>query len=106
VVLALFIALLVFFVVFPIIGMALWALITTVIVGLIIGALGRLVLPGAQRVGMFRTILAGLCGSILGGFFGQHVFRIGWLGTTLLEIGVAAAVIFVMEGRSRQSVRS
>jgi uncharacterized membrane protein YeaQ/YmgE (transglycosylase-associated protein family) len=106
VVLFLFLLLLVFFVVFPIAGMALWALITTVVVGLIIGALGRLVVPGAQRIGFWATVLAGVCGSLLGGFIGSAVLHVAWLGTTLLQIGVAAAVVALMEThRPRQVIR-
>ena len=106
VVLALFIVLLVLFVVFPIAGMALWALITTVIFGLIIGALGRLVVPGPQRIGFWPTVLAGISGSLLGGFIGSAVLHVGWLGTTLLQIGVAAAVVALLETRRpRQMVR-
>jgi uncharacterized membrane protein YeaQ/YmgE (transglycosylase-associated protein family) len=106
VVLVLFVLLLVFFVVFPIAGMALWALITTVVFGLVIGALGRLVVPGAQRIGFWPTVLAGICGALLGGFVGSAVLHVAWFGTTLLQIGVAAAVVALMETRRpRQIVR-
>jgi hypothetical protein len=38
-------------------------------------------------------LLAGLVGSIVGGFLGSHALGLGWIGTTLVEIGVAALVI-------------
>jgi uncharacterized membrane protein YeaQ/YmgE (transglycosylase-associated protein family) len=81
------------FVALPLAGMALWALWTTIVVGLILGAVGRLVVPGPQRIGFLATLVAGLCGSILGGFLGQHVLDAGWFVTLLLEIGVAALAV-------------
>ncbi len=104
--LALFLVLVVLFVVLPVIGMPAWAIISTIIVGLVIGALGRLVVPGRQRVNVAVVFLAGLIGSIVGGFLGSHVLGLGWIGTTLVEIGVAAAVIaFIASPRSRRLVR-
>ena len=92
-ILGLFLVLVVLFVVFPVIGLPVWAIISTIIVGLVIGALGRLVVPGRQRVKLVVIFLAGLVGSIVGGFLGSHVLGLGWIGTTLVEIGVAAVVI-------------
>ena len=92
-VLAVFVLLVILFVVLPLVGMALWALLTTIVVGLIIGGLGRLVVPGVQAIGFLATVGSGLCGSIIGGFLGQHVFRVGYFATILLEIGVAALLV-------------
>lgn len=99
VILAIFAVLVILFVVLPLVGMALWALVSTVIVGLVIGALGRLVVPGTQAIGFLATVGAGLCGSIIGGFVGQHVLHVGWLPTVLLEIGIAAVLAALMAGR-------
>jgi len=96
VILALFVVLLVLFVVFPLLGMALWALFTTIVVGLVLGALGRLVVPGRQRISLLVTALAGIIGAIVGGFIGDHVFGVGWLPTLLLEIGVSALLVAAM----------
>jgi uncharacterized membrane protein YeaQ/YmgE (transglycosylase-associated protein family) len=99
VVFVLFVLLLIFFVGFPLLGMAVWAIFTTIVVGLILGALGRLLVPGAQRIGLVLTVLAGLCGSILGGFVGSRVLYIGHFGTLLLEIGVSALAVYLLSGR-------
>jgi uncharacterized membrane protein YeaQ/YmgE (transglycosylase-associated protein family) len=88
--LALFVIL---FIVLPIAGLALWALIATAIVGLIIGGLGRLLVPGHQPIGLLTTLLLGLVGSIVGGFVGNHVIHTGRIVTVLLEIGVAAVLV-------------
>jgi uncharacterized membrane protein YeaQ/YmgE (transglycosylase-associated protein family) len=106
VILALFLLLVILFVVLPVIGMPAWAIISTIIVGFVIGALGRLVVPGRQRVHIAVIFLAGLVGSILGGFLGSHVLGLGWIGTTLIEIGVAAVVIaFMASPRGRRLAR-
>lgn len=101
-ILAIFAVLVVLFVVLPLVGMALWALVSTVVVGLVIGALGRLIVPGTQAIGFLATVGAGLCGSLVGGFVGQHVLHVHWLGTILLEVGIAAVLAAAIAGRQRQ----
>jgi uncharacterized membrane protein YeaQ/YmgE (transglycosylase-associated protein family) len=93
VVLTLFVVFLILFIALPIAGLALWALISTAIVGLIIGGLGRLLVPGHQPIGLLTTLLLGLVGSIVGGFVGNHVIHTGWFLTVLLEIGVAGLLV-------------
>ena len=104
-ILALFAVLIVLFIVLPLVGMALWALVSTVIVGLIIGALGRLVVPGSQPIGFLATVAAGLCGSIIGGFLGQRVFGVGHFATILVEVAVSAMVVAVLARSRRPAVR-
>ena len=91
-ILGLFLVFLALFVVLPLVGLALWSLVSTVIVGLVLGALGRLVVPGRHPIGMFATVLSGLVGSILGSFIGHEV-GVGHLATLLLEVGVAAVAV-------------
>lgn len=50
-------------------------IIGTIIVGAIVGALARWLLPGEQKMGWILTILLGIGGSMLAGFVGQ---AIGW----------------------------
>jgi uncharacterized membrane protein YeaQ/YmgE (transglycosylase-associated protein family) len=38
------------------------------VVGLIVGAIARLLLPGRDPIGIFGTILLGIVGSFVGGF--------------------------------------
>jgi uncharacterized membrane protein YeaQ/YmgE (transglycosylase-associated protein family) len=94
--LALVVILLALFVVLPVIGLALWAFWSIIVVGLVIGALGRLAVPGRQPIGFLATLMAGLCGSIVGGFLGQHVLHVGHLVTVLVEIGVAALAVLAL----------
>ena len=50
-------------------------IIGTILVGLVIGALARFVMPGEQRMGWILTILLGIGGSVLAGFIGG---ALGW----------------------------
>ncbi|HKD97607.1 MAG TPA: GlsB/YeaQ/YmgE family stress response membrane protein [Micromonosporaceae bacterium] len=40
--------------------------IIAIIVGLVIGALGRLVVPGRQNMGLFSTIIVGIVAALIG----------------------------------------
>ncbi len=46
-----------------------------IIVGLIVGALAKLVMPGRDPGGVIITILLGIAGSLIAGFLGRAV---GW----------------------------
>ena len=50
-------------------------LIGTIIVGLIVGAIARFIMPGEQKMGWILTILLGVGGSLAAGFIGQ---ALGW----------------------------
>ncbi|WP_348754289.1 GlsB/YeaQ/YmgE family stress response membrane protein [uncultured Aquincola sp.] len=50
-------------------------IIGTFIVGLIVGALARLVMPGEQKMGWILTALLGIAGSFIAGYVGQAA---GW----------------------------
>jgi uncharacterized membrane protein YeaQ/YmgE (transglycosylase-associated protein family) len=43
----------------------------TIIVGLIVGALAKLIMPGRDGGSIFMTILLGIGGSLLAGFLGR-----------------------------------
>ena len=49
-------------------------IITLIIVGLIAGALARLIVPGRQNLSIPMTILLGIIGSFVGGFLGYLIF--------------------------------
>ena len=50
-------------------------IIGTIIVGLLVGAIARFVLPGEQKLGWIMTCLLGIGGSLAAGFVGQ---ALGW----------------------------
>ncbi len=52
----------------------LWFILVLLGVGLIIGAIARLVVPGPDPIGLFGTWLLGVAGSLVGGFLGYVLF--------------------------------
>ncbi len=46
-----------------------------IIVGLIAGAVARLLIPGKQDIGILMTIVLGIVGSFVGGFLGYLLFH-------------------------------
>jgi uncharacterized membrane protein YeaQ/YmgE (transglycosylase-associated protein family) len=70
------------------IGLA-FSLLWLALTGLIIGALGRLVLPGRQPVSVLATVLIGIAASLLGGIL-ANLFDVGWLIQFLVAVALAA----------------
>src|SRR5664279_3904496 len=91
----LIVVLLVLLVVLPVVGWALWLLISAAFVGAIIGGLARLVLPVRQEIGIFSTIVIGWIGSLFGSLIGRHLFHVGTFLTILCEIAVAAILVAI-----------
>ncbi|CAO5186044.1 Transglycosylase [Frankia sp. AiPs1] len=52
----------------------LWTLISWIILGLLAGALARLLVPGRDPMSISATILLGVVGSFVGGFLGYVLF--------------------------------
>ena len=70
------------------------------LLGLIAGAIAKLILPGKQGGGWFITLLLGVVGALLGGWLGSVIFGVGleefWsLQTWLLAIGGAIVVLLI-----------
>ncbi|MCK9877308.1 GlsB/YeaQ/YmgE family stress response membrane protein [Frankia sp. Ag45/Mut15] len=51
-----------------------WTLITWIVLGLVAGALARLLVPGRDPMSVPATILLGVVGSFVGGFLGYVLF--------------------------------
>jgi uncharacterized membrane protein YeaQ/YmgE (transglycosylase-associated protein family) len=50
-------------------------IISLIVIGLIAGAVARLLIPGRQDVGVLMTIVLGIIGSFVGGFLGYLIFH-------------------------------
>ncbi len=50
-------------------------IISLIVIGLIAGAIARLVIPGKQNISIPMTILIGIIGSFIGGFLGYLLFH-------------------------------
>jgi uncharacterized membrane protein YeaQ/YmgE (transglycosylase-associated protein family) len=85
----------------------LFLILVMIIGGAIIGALGRLVVPGPNPIGFIRTVLAGWAGAFLGGLVGRLVFgwRYRYSGLLALVIAIAftALIIYAIDGRYRRA---
>ncbi|MFJ9536044.1 GlsB/YeaQ/YmgE family stress response membrane protein [Streptomyces sp. NPDC101225] len=79
-------------------------IISAIVIGIVIGVLGRLVVPGRQHIGILLTILVGivaaLIGSALANAFGvADTSGIDWI-EWLIQIGLAALGVAALD-RSR-----
>ncbi len=77
-------------------------LISLVITGLIIGALGRLVIPGPNPMSIGMTIGIGIGGSFIGGIIG-FLIGAGWFISLILEVAAAAGIVYLVQ-RPRTAV--
>lgn len=64
-----------------------------IIIGIVIGVIARLILPGRQRIGMLMTVLLGIGGALIGGIVASaigtgDIWELNFLGTI---VGVIAA---------------
>ena len=70
------------------------------LLGLIAGAIAKLILPGKQAGGWFATLLLGVVGAMLGGWLGGLIFNTDLqsffsLSTWLLAIGGSIIVLLI-----------
>lgn len=69
-----------------------WAL-----VGLAIGALARLILPGKQQISLLATAGAGIAAALLGGIL-AHALHVGSVLQFVIAVAVAAGLIAALAG--------
>jgi len=83
------------------IGLA-FSLLWLALTGLVVGALGRLVLPGHQNISLVATALIGIAASLLGGIL-ANLFDVGFLIQFLVAVALAAIgiTLFTSEQRRR-----
>ena len=81
------------------VGLAL-ELLWLALTGLIVGGLGRLVLPGKHEVGLLATALVGIAASLLGGVLAD-LFDAGWLVRFLVAVALAAIGITLLSSTER-----
>lgn len=83
--------------------MTVTGILTAIVIGLIIGALGRLVVPGKQHIPIWLTILVGIGAALLGTFIARALGLptategIDWI-ELLVQVVVAAIGVAIVAG--------
>jgi uncharacterized membrane protein YeaQ/YmgE (transglycosylase-associated protein family) len=62
----------------------------TLIIGLVVGAVAKLIMPGRDPGGIIVTMLIGVAGALLAGFLGR---ALGWYADPGAGPGIIASVI-------------
>jgi uncharacterized membrane protein YeaQ/YmgE (transglycosylase-associated protein family) len=92
--------------------MTITGIISAILIGLVIGALGRLVVPGKQRIPIWLTILVGIGAALLGTALARAMGiatateGVDWL-ELLVQVVVAAigvAIVAAIFGRRRSGL--
>lgn len=74
------------------------------VIGLVVGALGRLLVPGPDPMGLMGTILVGLAGSFLAGLIARAIWKSATPGF-ILSVLVTALLIWMIRPRHRTPTR-
>lgn len=88
--------------------------IAMLVVGLIAGAIARLLVPGRDPMGIGATIVLGLVGSLIGGFLGYVLFhhdaaagafQFSGLFGSIVGAVIALLIYRAVSGRRRSTLR-
>ncbi|MFD7686971.1 GlsB/YeaQ/YmgE family stress response membrane protein [Streptomyces sp. NPDC051740] len=76
-------------------------IISAIVIGIVIGVLGRLVVPGRQRIGVLWTILVGIAAALIGSavaaaFGVADTEGVDWV-EWLIQIGLAALGVAALD---------
>lgn len=85
------------------------SIISAIVIGLIIGALGRLVLPGRQRISILLTILVGIVAALIGSAIARALGvadtnGIDWI-ELIIQVALAAVGVSLVSGIRGRSIR-
>ena len=72
-------------------------IIVTIVIGLIIGAVAKLIMPGRDPGGFIVTILLGIAGSLVGSYLGQLIglYRPGQPAGFIMSV-IGALILLVL----------
>jgi uncharacterized membrane protein YeaQ/YmgE (transglycosylase-associated protein family) len=79
-------------------------LIVLVVIGLVVGALARLLLPGPDPMGIGMTIVVGLLGSFAAGLFSWYVLQRHGAGL-ILSVLFSMLIVYLMRRVGSRSSR-
>lgn len=70
-----------------------------ILLGLIAGAIAKLIIPGRQGGGWLSTLILGVIGALLGGWLGGLIFHVDYTGFFSLQswiIAIVGAIIVIL----------
>lgn len=79
---------------------------TAIVAGIVIGALGRLIVPGRQAIGWILTIVLGLVGAFVGSYLAKGVDVDVWWQVLIFQVVVAAVLVLLVSSLVRSSARN
>jgi len=78
---------------------------TALLAGIVIGALGRLIIPGRQAIGWILTFALGLVGAFFGGFLAAGMNLDVWWQVLIVQVVVAAILVLLVNSLVRSNVQ-
>ncbi len=91
--------------------MTITGIISAILIGVVVGVLGRLLVPGKQRIGMLLTILVGIVAAFLGTALARAMGiptatnGVDWL-ELLVQVVVAALGVALISGLTARRRRT
>jgi len=80
-------------------------LLILILVGLVIGALARLLMPGRDPIGILGTLVVGVVGAVVGGYLWRAIFGntegVEWIGAVLTAMALLWIYRKMTYGRAR-----
>ena len=77
---------------------------TAILAGIVIGALGRLIIPGRQAIGWILTFAVGVVGAFVGGFLANGLSIDVWWQVLIVQVVVAAILVLLINSLIRNSM--
>jgi uncharacterized membrane protein YeaQ/YmgE (transglycosylase-associated protein family) len=77
---------------------------TAILAGIVIGALGRLIIPGRQAIGWILTFAVGVVGAFVGGFLADGLGIDVWWQVLIVQVVVAAILVLLVNSLIRSSM--
>ena len=63
-----------------------------IVIGIVVGAIARLVTPGPDAIGILGTIAVGIVAAVVGGYLWSELFGdtrgVEWIGSILVAMGL------------------
>lgn len=78
-----------------------------IVIGAIVGALARLVIPGRQDMSVVMTVLLGIAGAVIGGLITRAIVgkNHGWI-SLIVSVAVGALLVYLFSNMNRSRART